>query len=226
RGIHLFGPMELNQLPDAALKLGTHLLDLVANPFAGQITTGPLSSANVSYGQLLRPFPQFTGVSQVNSTRGTSTYHALQVQGTKRMGRGMSFTAAYTFSKLIDDVNSGFAGEALSGGGGVQDYNNLRAERSISNIDQPHRFVASSIWQLPVGPGRRFLASHGGVIGGIVGGWQVGGLVTLASGPPLSVTCATNSTQSLGGGCRPNLVGDPNLATDERTIDRFFNTNA
>ena len=226
RGIHLFGPMELNQLPDDALKLGTRLQALVDNPFAGQITTGPLSSAKVSYGQLLRPFPQFTSVSQVNSTRGASTYHALQVLGEKRMGHGVSLTAAYTFSKLIDDVNSGFAGEALSGGGGVQDFNNLRAERSISNIDQPHRFVASYIWQLPVGPGKRFLASHGRVIGKIVGEWHVGGLLTLASGPPLGVTCATNTTQSQGGGCRPNLVGDPALDPDARTIEHFFNTNA
>jgi hypothetical protein len=150
----------------------------------------------------------------------------LQVLGEKRMGRGVTFTAAYTFSKLIDDVNSGFAGEALGGGGGVQDFNNLRAERSISNIDQPHRFAASYLWQLPFGPGKRFVGSHSGVIGAIVGGWQVGGLVTLASGPPLGVTCATNNTHSLGGGCRPNLVGDPRLDNDARTIGRFFDTNA
>ena len=226
RGIHLFAPMEWNQLPDEDLKLGTQLQVLVDNPFYGQIMAGPLSSAQVSRAQLLRPFPQFTGVSPVNSTRGASTYHAFEVQAEKRMGRGVSFTAAYTFSKLIDDVNSGFAGESLSGGGGVQDYNNLRAERSVSNIDQPQRFVASYLWQLPFGPGRRFAGSSGGFAGRIVGGWQIGGLLTIASGPPLGVTCATNNTHSEGGGCRPNLVGDPRLDGDQPTIGHFFNTSA
>ena len=226
RGIHLFGPMEWNQLPDEDLKMGTQLQVLVDNPFYGQVMTGPLSSAKVSRAQLLRSFPQFTGVSPVNSTRGASTYHALQLQAEKRMGHGMSFTAAYTFSKLIDDANSNFAGEALSGGGGVQDFNNLRAERSISNIDQPQRFVASYLWQLPFGPGKRFAGGSGGLAGRIVGGWQVGWLLTIASGPPLSVTCATNNTHSEGGGCRPNLVGDPRLDPGVRTVERFFDTSA
>jgi hypothetical protein len=218
--------MEWNQLPDEDLKLATELQALVDNPFYGQISAGPLSSAQVSRAQLLRPFPQFTGVSAVNSTRGASTYHAFEVQAEKRMGRGVSFTAAYTFSKLIDDVNSGFAGESLSSGGGVQDFNNLRAERSVSNIDQPQRFVVSYLWQLPFGPGKRFAGSSGGLAGRIVGGWQLGGLLTIASGPPLGVTCATNSTHSEGGGCRPNLVGDPRLDADQRTTGRFFNTSA
>jgi len=226
RGIHLFAPMELNQLRDEDLKLGPRLQDLVDNPFYGTITTGVLSSAKVSRAQLLRPFPQFTAVSPVNSTRGASTYHAFQLQADKRMSHGISLSVAYTFSKLIDDVNSGFGGEALSSGGGVQNFNNLRAERSLSNIDQAQRFVASYIWQLPFGPGRRFAGSSGGLRGRIVGGWQVGGLVTVASGPPLSVTCATNNTHSEGGGCRPNLVGDPQLDKDVRTIGRFFNTDA
>jgi len=77
-GVHLMVPLYLNQIPDSALALGATLRTTVANPFYGVITdpTSTISTSTVSYEQLLRPFPQFTGVTQLNSGVGHSTYNA------------------------------------------------------------------------------------------------------------------------------------------------------
>src|SRR3954454_3853968 len=91
------------------------------------------------------------------------------------------------------------------------------------NNDIPHSFVASYIYEIPVGHGRK-VAPENAVVDAVVGGWQIAGVTSLKSGFPLSITAATNNTNSFGGNQRPNLVGDPTL--DNPTIERWFNTNA
>ena len=76
---------------------------------------------------MLRPFPQFDGVTAVNSTWANSIYHALEVKVEKRYSKGLTITGSYTRSKLIDYDIGAFAGETL-GGGAIQDWNNLRVE--------------------------------------------------------------------------------------------------
>ena len=191
RGVKLYGHRQLNQLPDEFLTLGDRLRDLVPNPFFGQITTGALSGPTVSRGQLLRPFPHFLDVQAANSTWGASTYHAGQVKVERRFASGFSLLASYTFSKLLDDVTGNFFGEALSGQDQFQNWNNLRAERSVSSLDTPQRFVAGYIWELPLGTDKRYLA--GGWAGRVLAGWQTQGIVMLASGNVLGVT-STNNT--------------------------------
>ncbi len=104
RGLHLFGTLNYDQLPDSALKLGTALTQSVPNPFFGTITTGTLSQATVLESQLLRPYPQFTGVTIPVDSYGASTYHALEVKLDKRFSQGFNLLIAYTWSKLLDDV--------------------------------------------------------------------------------------------------------------------------
>ena len=83
-GVHLYSPTAYNQLPDQYLSLGNALLNLVPNPFYGLITSGPLSSATVQQSQLLRPYPQFQGVTSESNSYGSSIYHSLQVKLERR----------------------------------------------------------------------------------------------------------------------------------------------
>jgi hypothetical protein len=107
----------------------------------------------------------------------------------------------------------------------VADSFNRGLERDYSTGDIPHVFVSSVVWDLPAGSGR---ARHpGGVLGALVNDWTVTGIVTLESGIPLAVTQATNFNAFAGFGVqRPNLVGDPELPSDERTTGRWFDTTA
>src|SRR5262249_24185513 len=69
---------QMNQIHPNYLSLGDQLLELVPNPFAGLITVGALARPMVQRGQLLRPFPLFTGVTPTNAAWGNTNYHALQ----------------------------------------------------------------------------------------------------------------------------------------------------
>jgi hypothetical protein len=222
RGRHLMTNVVLNQLPPEALRLGGALRELVPNPLFGQILSGPISDARVSRGQLLRPYPHFNQVTSVNATWGRSNYHALVTKVEKR-ARGVNFMASYSFSRLDDNVTGPFSGEAL-GAAGVQNWNDLGAEYARSALDAPHRLVLSYILELPFGEGHRALSS--GVVGKLLGGWQVNGITSFQSGVPLGISTATNTTFAFGGGQRPNLLRDPRLPSSERSVERWFDTAA
>jgi hypothetical protein len=221
RGVHNLGDRSFDQLPDADLALGNALLTTVPNPFYGKITTGTLSTPTTTLAQLLRPYPQYLGVTAQNSTWGASTYNALQVRVEKRTSNGFSVNASYTWSKLMDNVTGGFSGQTLSGTG-FQDNNNLALERSVSSLDIPQRFVAGYVWELPMGKGQKVFT--GPVASRIVGGWQIQGITTYSSGEVLGVTTSVNTSQSQGGGQRPNWNG-VNPALGNPSVGDWFNTS-
>src|SRR5207244_7141968 len=81
----LFGSaFELNQLPVQDLSMGNALLDSVPNPFRGVITSGSLSGATIPRGQLLRPFPEYASVSDVQPPAAFTRYHALPICARRR----------------------------------------------------------------------------------------------------------------------------------------------
>ncbi|MBS1855699.1 MAG: TonB-dependent receptor [Acidobacteria bacterium] len=209
--------LQLDQLPDSALALGDGLRTLVANPFYGQISVGSLAAAKVAQAQLLRPYPQFTGVTSTQASWGNSSYNALQVRVSKRYARGLTLEAAYTYSKMLDYGTGTFGGETLSNGG-IQDFNNLRAERSPSALDQTHRLILNGVYALPFHRDQRGPAGH------LLGGWQIGVIASLYSGSPLGITSAVNGTYSQGGGQRPNWNG-VNPGISNPTPAHWFDTS-
>src|SRR6185295_16086362 len=104
--------------------------------------------------------PMYSSVGGYRASRNiaNSTYHALQLQYEKRFSKGLSVIAHYTISKMISDSHvSGRDVEGwLPGSSSIQDYQNLRNERSLSGFDVPQRFVGSFDYQLPLGRGRAF----------------------------------------------------------------------
>ena len=215
--IHEDANLVLNQLPDSALALGTGLQTLVPNPFYGQISIGQLAQPKVSQAQLLRPYPQFTGVTSLQASWAGAHYNALQVTLQKRFSSGFSVLSAYTWSKMMDQTSGGFSGESL-GGGNIQDWNNLKAEMSTSLLDQTNRLVTGVVYELP------FLRAQRGVAGHVLGGWELSTIASFVSGDPLGITSATNGTDSQGGGQRPNWNGK-NPALSNHTIKKWFDTS-
>ena len=85
-------------------------------------------------------------------------------------------------------------------------------------------FVASGVWDIPFGANRADRAP--GWLGAVVNDWTLTGIVTLRSGMSLAISQTTNTNAFAGFGTqRPNLIGDPALASDERS-GRWFNTAA
>ena len=128
----------------------------------------------------------------------------------------------------MDDASSVFDASILTGPVAnfpVADSFNRSLERDYSNGDIPHVFVASAVWDLPWGLNRRSRAP--GVLGAVVNDWTLAGVLTLQSGIPIAISQTTNNLGFAGFGTqRPNLVGDPTLPADERSVNRWFNTSA
>jgi hypothetical protein len=207
----------------------------VANPFAGIITdpTSILSRPTVSRTQLLRPFPQYTGVSYSRplANLGDAEYHAMQLKLQKRFTRGLSLLAHYTWSKSMDIGGTG-NGIAFTDPTPVQNIYNLRDEWSLSTADVPHRFVASGVYELPFGYKRRFGRAAPRALDLLIGGWQLSGSYTWQRGTPLAVTAANrlaigNATMraSLAPGADPRIE----IATARNNVRAggfWFNTQA
>lgn len=231
RGTHIVGyGYDLNQLDPQYLALGLALDDRVANPFVGVIPPGtPLSAATIARRQALRPNPAYLSVTVTNPPLGSTKYHSGQVKVERRFSGGLGFLGAYTYSRLVGDVGRNFIDFATVGGApqgnitcGQDAKFDRRSCRSVEPQDVTHQFVLSTVYELPFGEGRRFLSS-GGALGQILGGFQVNGVLTLRSGLPLVIRGANNG---VGAADRPNLVGDPELPSDQRSAARWFNTSA
>jgi hypothetical protein len=204
----------LNITSDADLaNYGSRLVDTVPNPFYGIIKTGALSTTTVTRRQLLYPFPHYTSLGGGNSYLGNAIYHAFAAKVEKRFSQGFSILMAYTFSKTIDDLQATGRPGAVSGTG-IQNWNNLRGERSRSYQDMPQRFVLTTLWEIPY-------KSDLPLLNHLLGGWQINGLTTLESGRPIALTATIT-----GGGNRPNVVPGAKARLDSPKLERWFNTDA
>jgi hypothetical protein len=227
RGVKIPTTFPVNTLPDQYLALRQSLLDLVPNPFAPVVSTGTLSRPTVTRGQLLRPYPHFTGVNFPQNSAGSSVYHSFQMRIERQFSKGLSVVAAYTNAKLISDTDGLKSGSWIPGevSVGVQNPNNRRLERSVAPQDVSQRFVMNYIYELPFGKGKPFLNGSNGLVSALAGGWTITGITTLQKGRPIELS-APNNTNSLGGGSRPNNNGQSAwLASSERSLNRWFNTS-
>jgi len=164
--------------------------------------------SNATIGQLLRPFPQY-GYITTNcclENLGQSTYNALETKLERRFRNGLNLLASYTYSKTITDADSSFS--TLTGFNsqvfGAQNPYNLRAEKAVSYQDIPHAVVLSYMYEIPVGPGKKYL-SHG-VGSKVLGGWQVGGVHRYQIGSPTVINEYATANPYSGGNYRLSLV--------------------
>jgi len=219
----------LNQLSVAQLAQGASLNTRVTNPYFGIIPrSSSLGDQTIPVSQLLKPYPAYTTVSLYRNNVGNTRYHGLELSVRQRLARGLSYSIAYTRSKLMDDASTVFDASILTGplvNPQIADGFDRSRERDYSAGDIPHVFVSSVVWDLPFGTGRAHQLP--GVRGAIFSDWSVTSLITLQSGVPIPVTQTTNFNSAFGFGVqRPNLVGDPTLPADQRTPGQWFNIAA
>jgi hypothetical protein len=205
----------INQLPTQYLSMGAALLTKVANPYYGIVPpSSSLGGPTIAEQLLLRPYPKFTTVALFRDNVGNSSYDAAAAKMEKRLSRGLTINAAYTFSKLIDDASSVFSQTIFTGpvlnSSGAADAYNRHLERALSSGDIPRVFSLGWVYDIP----------HVWKISG----WQIAGLVRVQAGDMVAVTQATNNNSSLGFAVqRPNLIADPNNFA-QRSVAKFFNT--
>ena len=150
--------INLNQLTVEQLRLGSPLTQPVSNPFFGQVPpNSSVGTPMIARAQLLRPFPRFTTVTLYRNNIGHSTYHSFQSRIEKRFSGGLTFSAAYTFSRLIDDAGAVFDSAVLTGpiaNFQAADSFNKRLEKDVSTGNIPQIFASGLVYELPFGRGR------------------------------------------------------------------------
>lgn len=217
-GVALPSGVQYNQIPSEYLSLGTALNETVPNPFFGVITdsTSTLSRATVQRGQLLRPFPQFTGASANQAPVGHSSYHAMQMRVERRFSDGLALLFSWTHSKLIDNV--GDFGTFL-GPAGFTNSNCFSCDRALSYYDIPDIIRLSYRYELPFGVGKSRLSR--GALARIAGGWATAMFFTWDNGTPVQIT-GPNDSNSFGGSQRPDATGIQAKLDDRRLEDGAY----
>jgi hypothetical protein len=157
------------------------------------------------------------------SSQGHSTMHSVSVRLQKRLTKGFSGGVNYTFSRAFDNAST------IGGGGAVvaQNDQDLAAEWGPSSFSQPHRLAGTFTYELPFGPNKRWLNSDSAA-GNILGGWQLAGNFSFASGSvftPRVTGAITNVAQGVNGTLRADNTGAP-VYIDNPTIGQWFNTAA
>jgi hypothetical protein len=143
-------------------------------------------------GLKLRPNQQFALITYLDNS-GDSNYHAAQFTLRRRFSTGLGLSMAYTYGKSIDNQSVDPVG--ASSGGGLSNTNsrtptdirNFREERGRSDFDRTHVLTAASVWEVPIGRGRRFLGSSSGIVNQIFGGWTINTIYTQMTGEPFAV---------------------------------------
>ena len=199
----------------------SHRLDLGGYYNTGTPAAGTSFAARQAAGTTGQPFP-YTVPNRWDHHGGNGTYNSLQALLSRRFTSGLGYTVAYTWSKAIDEGQSGWFGVE---GNGLQDPYNPRGSRSVSAYDIPHLISVGANYELPFGSGKKFSTGNR-ILDYAVGSWQVHAIFVARSGQPFSVNAAGDIANTGNGGTyeRANLVGDPHLQSPTRF--QWFNTAA
>ena len=171
---------------------------VVANPFSGLLPGTSLNGSTISVSNLLRPFPEFTGVTMQNMSNGGSYFHQLAVRVSRRMTKGLLLSAHFNHSRLMESTT-------------YRNNGDLKLEKRVSTYDRPNNYSVSGLYQLPFGKGRRFGSGAKGAANVLIGNWAVSSLYTFHSGAPL----AWGNVIYYGG----------DLKYDARNVNRAFDTS-
>ncbi|MDW5266621.1 MULTISPECIES: carboxypeptidase-like regulatory domain-containing protein [Acidobacteriaceae] len=210
RAIHLNGQLNpISQPNPSILALGGPLLTANINdpiavaagiqaPYANYASDLG-GSATVAH--TLSPFPQYSNVYNNYDLSGAANYSGMQASLEKRFSNGLAFLTSYTLAKLMANVDSGFTTFAAL----PENKFNQKAEWTVDQSDIRNNAKITGTYELPIGPGKSFV-NNKGVTGRLLGGLQVGFILSYQSGTPFGVSENDNPLGCSGCFNRPNEV--------------------
>ncbi len=147
-------------------------------------------------------------------TDGNSFYNSFIAGIMKRFSSGVQFQASYTFGRSVDDSSAVFNEQEFRNTIPVANIFDRTSERGLSDFHVAHNFIANYLWELPFGRAQRWGGNLSGAAGWLVSGWQLSGILNIASGTPftpvLSFDRARAGAGRAGGGQRPDLISGSN----------------
>jgi hypothetical protein len=202
-GRHLWTNESLNLLP-----FGTRFLPQSIDP--------TVSGNKPLVNNLLVPYPGYSSITYFTPS-SSSNYNGLQATLNHRFSKGISFGAAYTYSKAMDFADT----DQVTG---TPTYFSARRNYAPAGYDQTHIFTLHYTYDIPLA--QRWSSSK--LANAVAANWQISGVTTFASGFPVPINFSTTNGEDLSGGGDPqrvNLTCNPNLAHSDKTDTRFFNTS-
>jgi hypothetical protein len=197
---------------------GTGLYEFrnVNQPLATTNPTIPLNSR--------RPLPYLAQDLTEWCSCSSSTYHSLQTKLEKRFSSGLSFLAAYTFGKTIDETSQASLG--IGSGSGFRDATrNPQWEKGLADFDVRHRFSFSYTYDLPFGHGKMFGANMNRAVDFLLGGWALVGIDSYQTGLPITITAA-NGVSNSNGQNRPDVVPGVSMIPANQGPSQWFTAAA
>jgi hypothetical protein len=189
-----------NEVSLDSLNRGTQFLSAsVSNPMFGYTPAGTaVGNSTITNQQLLRPYPQFLAITELNRSEGRSRYDGFQFLLTRRFSKGVTASSSYTYSRTIEWVS-------------YRNAQDSALEKNVAAWDVPQSLQLNGVWELPFGSGRAHFSGAPKVVRHLISGWEASGIARLQSGMPLTLGANTVPT-----GLSP-VYGNQNL-------DRWFNT--
>src|SRR6266404_5704913 len=184
------------------------------------VVNNPALRGNQSPNTQVFPNPLFGSIG-TGVDIGNSNYSSAAVTARYQGRHGLYFEGSYTVGKSIDDGSSffGSTGERA----GLEDRTNLAADRGPSSFDIRHRAVFVYVYDLPIGPGHRFLGWSNGINRQVLGGWQISGNTTIQSGTPFTVFNSSNDFSGFNQfNDRPDVIGTGRLRQNNSNPDAAF----
>lgn len=209
RSLKLRTAREINGVPNEYLSTSlmrdqdtiNFLTANIPNPFAGLLPGTGLNGATISRNQLLKSYPQFPNINMLDY-QGYSWYNSLQMRLERRYSKGLTIQAAYSYSRKMDALEYLNAADPAP-------------SEFISPFDRPHLVTFSALYELPIGKGKAVGADFNRLADTFLGGWQLGAVWQLNSGPPIGF-----GGNVIYSGNYSNIT----LPVDQRKPERWINT--
>jgi hypothetical protein len=191
--------------------VGNHVFDGLSGQSYDDVPAGQYSDL-----QAARPIPGLSSVVLFQNM-GDSWYNGLQAKWERRFTNGLTFTGSYAFSKLMVDNLASCVYCT------VQPWTPKGYNRGRSSNDITHILTVNSVYDLPVGRGRKYFNDMNRTADLLLGGWELSGILSYASGAPLSFD-VPGATLGNGYDTRPDLVSS--LTVHNRSAQQWFNPDA
>ena len=203
--------------------VGLHTWHLVWQPELNELPVSNTTAA-VNQPRTAFNFPNFYSISD-RSTSAQADYHSGQVELSHRFAHGLSFDTSYTLAKNLSDNQGTYgafsqAGSFVDEQGGYYGTSTTNRHLDYGNVTgtRRNRWLTTSVYELPVGHGKRYLGGSNRATDALLGGWQVSGIFVMQSGPFLTAYLPS-------GGADPSGTGSGSLFSRQQRPDRIANGN-
>jgi hypothetical protein len=154
---------------------------------------------------------------------GKGDYQAMQVKVERRYTRGLYLLNSFTWSRARDNASGHL--ETANGDNSRVNFADVESDFGLSGYNQPLNNTTTVVWELPFGRDRRWANDLNPVLEGILGGWRVTAINTMASGLPVNLSYSPSAAFQVSGvpTYRPNLNGDVYPPDGEQNLTNWFN---